>query len=40
MRGTFANIRIKNQMVKDASGAVVEGGVTLHQPVGRASRHL
>ena len=26
MRGTFANIRIKNQMVKDAAGAVVEGG--------------
>ena len=34
MRGTFANIRIKNQMVKDASGAVVEGGFTLHQPSG------
>ena len=29
MRGTFANIRIKNQMVKG-----VEGGVTLHQPSG------
>ena len=26
MRGTFANIRIKNQMVRDASGNVVEGG--------------
>jgi aconitate hydratase len=34
MRGTFANIRIKNQMVKDASGQVVEGGYTLHQPGG------
>ena len=34
MRGTFANIRIKNQMVKDAAGAVVEGGYTLHQPSG------
>jgi aconitate hydratase len=34
MRGTFANIRIKNQMVKDDSGAVVEGGYTLHQPGG------
>jgi len=29
MRGTFANIRIKNQMV-----AGVEGGVTVHQPSG------
>jgi aconitate hydratase len=29
MRGTFANIRIKNQMV-----AGVEGGVTKHQPSG------
>ena len=29
MRGTFANIRIKNQMVKG-----VEGGVTVHQPSG------
>jgi len=29
MRGTFANIRIKNQMV-----AGVEGGVTRHQPSG------
>jgi aconitate hydratase len=34
MRGTFANIRIKNQMVRDASGNVVEGGYTLHQPSG------
>jgi len=31
-RGTFANIRIKNQMVKDADGNVVEGGYTIHQP--------
>jgi aconitate hydratase len=30
MRGTFANIRIKNQMVKDGSGNVVEGGYTLY----------
>ena len=29
MRGTFANIRIKNQMV-----AGVEGGVTIHHPSG------
>ncbi|WP_420393923.1 aconitate hydratase AcnA [Acuticoccus sp.] len=29
MRGTFANIRIKNQMVRG-----VEGGVTYHQPSG------
>jgi aconitate hydratase len=32
MRGTFANIRIKNQMVKDENGLVVEGGYTIHQP--------
>ena len=30
MRGTFANIRIKNHMVKEASGNVVEGGYTLY----------
>src|SRR5208282_573769 len=34
MRGTFANIRIKNQMVKDSSGNVVEGGFTIHEPSG------
>ncbi|QRE77423.1 aconitate hydratase AcnA [Methylobacterium aquaticum] len=34
MRGTFANIRIKNQMVRDESGSVVEGGYTLYQPSG------
>ncbi|MFZ1963489.1 MAG: aconitate hydratase AcnA [Roseiarcus sp.] len=34
VRGAFANIRIKNQMVKDAAGAVVEGGATLHYPSG------
>ncbi len=34
MRGTFANIRIKNAMVKDASGNVVEGGWTIHHPSG------
>jgi aconitate hydratase len=34
MRGTFANIRIKNHMVKDASGNVVEGGYTIHHPSG------
>ncbi len=34
MRGTFGNIRIKNHMVKDAAGAVKEGGLTLHQPDG------
>jgi aconitate hydratase len=34
MRGTFANIRIKNQMVRDAAGSVVEGGYTIHQPSG------
>jgi aconitate hydratase len=34
MRGTFANIRIKNQMVRDENGAVVEGGYAVHQPSG------
>ncbi|MBV8662496.1 MAG: aconitate hydratase, partial [Hyphomicrobiales bacterium] len=34
MRGTFANIRIKNQMVRDETGAAVEGGFTIHQPSG------
>src|SRR5579872_3525615 len=35
MRGTFANIRIKNQMVRDPStGDIVEGGYTIHQPSG------
>ncbi len=34
MRGTFANIRIKNQMVKNDDGSVVEGGYTVHQPSG------
>ncbi len=34
MRGTFANIRIKNHMVKDASGNVIEGGYTIHHPSG------
>jgi aconitate hydratase len=34
MRGTFANIRIKNQMVQDVSGNVVEGGYAIHQPGG------
>jgi aconitate hydratase len=32
MRGTFANIRIKNHMVKDAQGNVIEGGYTVHHP--------
>ncbi len=33
MRGTFANIRIKNHMVREGSqGNVKEGGLTLHQP--------
>jgi aconitate hydratase len=34
MRGTFANIRIKNQMLRDEQGNVAEGGFTLHQPSG------
>ena len=36
MRGTFANIRIKNSMVKDADGDVPEGGYTMHYPWRRA----
>ncbi|TVR11880.1 MAG: aconitate hydratase AcnA [Salinarimonadaceae bacterium] len=34
MRGTFANIRIKNQMVRNETGDVVEGGYTIHHPSG------
>ncbi|AJG20314.1 aconitate hydratase AcnA [Cupriavidus basilensis] len=37
MRGTFANVRIKNLMLPvKADGSRVEGGVTLHQPSGEA----
>ena len=32
MRGTFANIRIKNFMVKDEAGNTPEGGWTIHYP--------
>ena len=34
MRGTFANIRIKNQMTKDEYGNIVEGGYTIKYPEG------
>jgi aconitate hydratase len=34
MRGTFANIRIKNFIMKDAGGNVPEGGNTKHFPDG------
>ncbi|WP_428852538.1 aconitate hydratase AcnA [Imbroritus primus] len=35
MRGTFANVRIKNLMLPPkADGSRVEGGITLHQPTG------
>ena len=34
MRGTFANIRIKNFMLRDAGGNVPEGGNTMHYPSG------
>jgi len=35
MRGTFANVRIKNLMIPpSADGSREEGGVTLHQPSG------
>jgi aconitate hydratase len=35
MRGTFANIRIKNQMVGENGR---EGGYTIHYPSGRRCR--
>jgi len=35
MRGTFANIRIKNFMLKGADGNVPEGGLTQHWPDGK-----
>ncbi|WP_025916411.1 aconitate hydratase AcnA [Herminiimonas sp. CN] len=35
MRGTFANVRIKNQMIPlAADGSSIEGGITIHQPSG------
>ncbi len=35
MRGTFANVRIKNKMIPPtADGSGVEGGITVHQPSG------
>ncbi|GAA3843192.1 aconitate hydratase AcnA [[Pseudomonas] carboxydohydrogena] len=34
MRGTFANIRIKNMMLKGADGNIPEGGLTRHWPDG------
>jgi len=34
MRGTFANIRIKNAMVRNDDGSIVEGGFTIHHPSG------
>ncbi len=34
MRGTFANIRIKNAMVTNPDGSIVEGGYTIHHPSG------
>ena len=40
MRGTFANIRIKNFMVRDAAGNVKEGGLTVHYPAGEADVDL
>jgi len=37
MRGTFANVRIKNLMLPlKADGSRVEGGLTIHQPTGDA----
>ena len=41
MRGTFANVRIKNLMLPPrADGTREEGGVTLFQPLGRQDVHL
>ncbi|MFC5513750.1 aconitate hydratase AcnA [Massilia jejuensis] len=35
MRGTFANVRIKNKMIPaKPDGSAVEGGITIHQPSG------
>jgi aconitate hydratase len=34
MRGTFANIRIRNFSVKEADGATPEGGYAIHYPSG------
>jgi aconitate hydratase len=34
MRGTFANIRIKNHIMRDESGQTPEGGLTRHYPGG------
>ncbi|MDB5936055.1 MAG: acnA [Massilia sp.] len=35
MRGTFANVRIKNRMIPaKADSSAVEGGITIHQPSG------
>jgi aconitate hydratase len=35
MRGTFANVRIKNKMIPPKTdGSAVEGGITIHQPTG------
>ncbi|TCS33254.1 aconitase [Paucimonas lemoignei] len=36
MRGTFANVRIKNLMIPaKPDGSRVEGGITIHQPTGQ-----
>ena len=41
MRGTFANVRIKNRMIPaKADGSAVEGGITIHQPSGEANVDL
>jgi len=41
MRGTFANVRIKNLMIPPkADGSRLEGGVTVHKPSGRADVDL
>jgi len=34
MRGTFANIRIRNYMVREADGSTKEGGFAIHYPSG------
>ena len=36
MRGTFANVRIKNKMIPlKADGGQVEGGISIHEPSGK-----
>ena len=40
MRGTFANIRIKNFMLKGADGNIPEGGLTSTGPTANRCRSM